>query len=117
MNNKKINTINKYLLVIFFILQPILELILSLFSDKNFSIAGISTATLIRYGLIGIITLLAIIANFKRKSTKIFIGILISYAIYIVLHYFGHGQSNVNIPLYSIDFFVVCQAKNEIFIS
>ena len=59
MNNKKINTINKYLLVIFFILQPILELILSLFSDKNFSIAGISTATLIRYGLIGIITFLA----------------------------------------------------------
>ena len=89
MNNKKINTINKYLLVIFFILQPILELILSLFSDKNFSIAGISTATLIRYGLIGIITFLAIIANFKRKSTKIFIGILISYAIYIVLHYYN----------------------------
>ena len=89
MNNKKINTINKYLLVIFFILQPILELILSLFSDKNFSIAGISLATLIRYGLIGIITLLAIIANFKRKSTKIFIGILISYAIYIVLHYYN----------------------------
>lgn len=89
MNNKKINTINKYLLVIFFILQPILELILSLFSDKNFSIAGISIATLIRYGLIAIITFLAIIANFKRKSTKIFIGILISYAIYIVLHYYN----------------------------
>lgn len=89
MNNKKINTINKYLLVIFFILQPILELILSLFSDKNFSIAGISIATLIRYGLIAIITLLAIIANFKRKSTKTFIGILILYAIYIVLHYYN----------------------------
>ena len=28
----------------------------------------------------------------------------------IVLHYFGHGQSNVNILLYSINFRAVCQA-------
>lgn len=89
MNNKKINTINKYLLVIFFILQPILELILSLFGDKSFSIAGISIATLIRYGLISIIIILAIVANIKRKCTKIFIGVLITYAIYIVLHYYN----------------------------
>ncbi len=97
MNNKKINTINKYLLVIFFILQPVLELALSLFSDKTFSIAGISIATLIRYSLIAVITILAIIANIKRKSTKFFIGILISYAVYIILHYYNIKNFDITI--------------------
>lgn len=97
MNNKKINTINKYLLVIFFILQPVLELALSLFSDKTFSIAGISIATLIRYSLIAFITILAIIANIKRKSTKFFIGILISYAVYIILHYYNIKNFDITI--------------------
>ena len=84
---EKINKINKNLLVIFFILQPILELILSLFEDKLLSIAGISIATLIRYGLIALIIILALIANFNRKSTKLFIGTLIIYGIFICIHY------------------------------
>jgi len=31
------------------------------------------------------------------------------------LHYFGHGQSNVNILLYFIDFWAICQVENENF--
>lgn len=85
----KINKINKYLLVVFFILQPLLELILSVFQDKSFAIAGISIATLIRYGLISLIIILAITANINRKSTKLFIGTLIIYAIFACIHYFN----------------------------
>lgn len=89
METTKINKINKYLLVVFFILQPFLELILSIFQDKTLAIAGISIATLIRYGLISLIIILAIIANIHRKSTKLFIGTLIIYAVFSCLHYFN----------------------------
>lgn len=84
---EKLNNINKILLVIFLMAQPILELILSLFKNDRFTIAGMSIATIIRYGLLAIIIGLAIIANIKRKSTKIFIGALVIYAGYIILHY------------------------------
>ncbi len=86
---EKINKINKYFLIVFFILQPILELILSIFNDEFFAIAGISIATLIRYALIAIIIFLAIFANLHKKSTKIFIGTLTLYAIFVCLHYFN----------------------------
>lgn len=84
---KKLNKINKYLLIIFFMLQPILELMLSTFKNDKFTIAGISIATLIRYGLLAVIIFIAVISNIKRKSTKMFIGLLVLYAVYIVLHY------------------------------
>ena len=32
------------------------------------------------------------------------------------MHYFGHGQSNVNILLYFIDFWAICQVENENFL-
>ena len=38
-----------------------------------------------------------------------------NFYVYIVLHYFGHGQSNVNILLYFIDFWAICQVENENF--
>ena len=84
---QKLNKINKYLLIIFFMLQPILELILSTFKNDKFTIAGISIATLIRYGLLAVIIFIAVISNIKRKSTKMFIGLLVLYAVYIALHY------------------------------
>lgn len=84
---QKLNKINKYLLIIFFMLQPILELILSTFKNDKFTIAGMSIATLIRYGLLAVIIFIAVISNIKRKSTKMFIGLLVLYAVYIALHY------------------------------
>lgn len=91
---EKLNKINKNLLIIFFMIQPILELILSLFKDNSFQIAGISIATLIRYGLLAVIIGMAVITHLKRKSTKIFIGTLIIYAIYIILHYLNSRSIN-----------------------
>ncbi len=92
---EKLNRVNRCLLVIFFALQPILELILSLFKDNKLAIGGISIATIIRYGLIFIIVALAIINNLKRKSTKLFIGILITYVIYLLLQYFNIKNFNI----------------------
>lgn len=82
-----IEKFNKILLVIFLMIQPILELILSLFKDNSFVVAGISIATIIRYGLLAIIIGIAVISNIKRKSTKFFIGYLAICATYIILHY------------------------------
>lgn len=91
---EKLNKINKKLLVIFFMIQPILELILSVFKDDSFQIAGMSIATLIRYGLLAVIIGMAVIANLKRKSTKLFIGSIIIYAVYIILHYWNSRSDN-----------------------
>lgn len=91
---EKLNKINKNLLIIFFMIQPILEIILSLFKDNSFQIAGISIATLIRYGLLAVIIGMAVITHLKRKSTKIFIGTLIIYAIYTILHYLNSRSIN-----------------------
>lgn len=87
MNLEKVNKVNKYLLVLYFILQPILELILSVFKDNVLSIGGISIATLVRYGMLAVMIAIAVVCNFKRKSTKVFLGSLILYAVFFVLHY------------------------------
>lgn len=90
MNSEKINKINKWLVVAFLIMQPILELIITLFKNDSFSIAGMSIGTIIRYGLLAVIIALTVLLNLKRKSTKIFIGTIIIYGIYIVLHYINN---------------------------
>lgn len=92
---EKLNKINKNLLIVFFMIQPILELILSLFKDNSLQIAGISIATLIRYGLLAAIVGIAVITHLKRKSTRIFIGAIIVYAAYIIAHYLNSRSGNV----------------------
>lgn len=95
MNREKINKINKYLLVAFLMLQPILELLLAVFKDNSFSIAGISVATLIRYGLFAVIMFMTVIPNLKRKSTKIFICALVVYVLYFAIHYINIRNFNL----------------------
>lgn len=75
--------------MIFLIMQPILELILNLFGDNSFSIAGISVATLLRFGIFAVILILAVVANFKKKSTIFFMGYLAICAVYIFIHQFN----------------------------
>lgn len=94
MNAEKINKINKWILVVFLVIQPILELFLAVFEDEGFSIAGISIATLIRYGMLAVMVLLAVVFNMKRKSTKIFIGTMCIYGIYCILHFLNNHNYN-----------------------
>lgn len=103
MNSEKINKINKWLLVIFLVLQPILELIITLFKNDKLTVAGVSIATIIRYGLLALVIVLAVLSNLRRKSTKIFIVAMIIYAIYIIFHFVNIkdfdaviSESNIN---------------------
>ncbi len=89
LNEIRINKLNKILLVIFFSVQPVLQLLLDLFGDKAFSVFGISIATIIRYCLFGTISVLVVTANIKNKATKFFIGYILVCAIYILLQYFN----------------------------
>ncbi len=95
MDRKKINVISKYLLVIFLMLQPILELLLAVFKDNVFSVGNISFATLIRYGLFIVLLFMTIIPNLKRKSTRVFMCSLVLYLIYFVVHYMNIKTFNV----------------------
>ena len=87
MNSEKINKINKWLVVAFLIMQPILELFITLFKNDRFTIVGMSIGTIIRYGLLAIIIILAVLSNLKRKSTKLFIGTVVIYGIYMIVHF------------------------------
>jgi len=82
-----LNKLNKKLLIGFIILQPILQLVLSVFDDEGFAIGGISVATMVRYALIGTITVLAVIANFKRKCTRLFLCYMGLSGIFAVVQY------------------------------
>ena len=90
MNSEKINKINKWLVVAFLIMQPILELIITFLKNDRFSIGGMSIGTIVRYGLLAVIIILAVWQNFKRKSTKLFIGTMVVYGIYMIMHYFNN---------------------------
>lgn len=87
----------KNLLIIFFAIQPLLEIILELCSDKYFEIGGISVATLIRYGIIGVIVVATLIITFDKRTTKIFICYLVAVAIYTVLQWLNLKDYNVTI--------------------
>lgn len=87
MNAEKINKINKWLLVIFLAIQPILELIITWSKNGKFIIGGMSLGTVIRYFLLAIIVMLAILNNLKRKSTKIFIVTMIVYGGYTICQF------------------------------
>lgn len=88
-DTQKLNKFNKILLIIFFALQPVLEILVSLFKDDFLSIAGVPLSTITRYLLFAVIFVLAILANYKKKSTWVLLGYTALCGMYIVLHYFN----------------------------
>ncbi len=86
-DSQKLNRINRILLIVFFALQPVLEMLISIFKDDFLSIAGIPFSTIIRYLLFAAIFVLAVVANYKKKSTWVLLGYSVVCGIYMVLHY------------------------------
>lgn len=86
MNTSKINDISKKLLIVFFWLQPVLDLVSNVFDESCFSIFGICYTTLMRFGIFAAVLFLTIIANIKKKITLVFIGYLMVYAIFVFMH-------------------------------
>jgi len=74
------------LLVAFIILQPILDIYMVLF-DSKIQVMGISLATIFRFGMVGILTLLTIIKCPKNKSTKAILAYGVIVLIYAIVHH------------------------------
>lgn len=76
----------KKLFIIFIILQPILDIYMSLL-DTKIQILGMSLATIIRFLWVFVMMIFVMIHARKNKSTKVFIGYGILVAIYTVFHH------------------------------
>ncbi len=88
--------ITKKIFIFFIIMQPILDIYMSLF-DEKIQIAGISLATIIRFLLVFIMVVLTMIHTRKNKSTKFFIGYAIVVFIYTILHHINASTFSVNL--------------------
>ncbi|MBP3463607.1 MAG: WecB/TagA/CpsF family glycosyltransferase [Clostridia bacterium] len=85
-NKMDLIKLTKKLFIIFIILQPILDIYMSLF-DSKIQILGMSLATIIRFLWVFVMMIFVMIHARKNKSTKIFIGYGILVAIYTVFHH------------------------------
>ena len=72
-NKMDLIKLTKKLFIIFIILQPILDIYMSLF-DSKIQILGMSLATIIRFLWVFAMMIFVMIHARKNKSTKIFIG-------------------------------------------
>ena len=66
-NEKVINKIKYYLLILFVVIQPILD-IYYLYTDKVVNMIGFSPSTIIRVGITGILVLLTLITTRNKKN-------------------------------------------------
>lgn len=95
-NKIDLKSLAKKIFVVFMILQPILDIYMSLF-DEKIQIAGVSLATIIRFLLVFIMLVLVMIYTRKNKSTKFFIGYVVLVAIYTICHHINATKFSVNL--------------------
>lgn len=81
------------LLIAFIILQPILDIYMLLF-DSKILVAGISLATIFRFSMIGVLTMLTIIKCPKKKSTIAIIAYGVIVMLYMVVHHLNALKVN-----------------------
>ena len=84
-NEKLTNKIKYYLLILFVVIQPVLD-IHYLYTEEVVNAIGFSPSTIIRIGIVAILGILTIL-TVKDKKSWIFISIYLSLVgIYTVLH-------------------------------
>ena len=93
----------KKIFIIFMIIQPILDVYMTLF-DSKIQIVGISLATIIRFGIVFIMTLMIMIHARKNKSTKIFIGYMILVVVYTIFHHINASTFSIELPTVKYSF-------------
>ena len=76
----------KNLFVAFMIIQPILDIYMSLF-DKKLQIVGVSLATILRFMWVFVMLIMTLFYARKNKSTKLFIGYAVIMLVYIIIHH------------------------------
>ena len=95
-NKMDLIKLTKKLFIIFIILQPILDIYMSLF-DSKIQILGMSLATIIRFLWVFAMMIFVMIHARKNKSTKIFIGYGILVAIYTVFHHINSASFKIQL--------------------
>lgn len=87
-NESFIDTFVRKLLIAYVILQPVLDIYMSLF-DKHIQIAGTSLATIIRFFMVAFMAALVMLHPKKKKLTVCFSVFLGLVAVYTVIHHFN----------------------------
>ena len=85
LNTQYINKMKYYLLILFIIIQPILD-IHYLYTEKVVNIIGFSPSTIIRITIVLILTLMTLITLNNKKILKLIIPYLSLILIYTVFH-------------------------------
>lgn len=88
-------------IIIFMIIQPILDIYMVLF-DEKIQIVGVSLATIFRFATVGIMTILVMIYARKNRSTKLWILYVGLVAIYCIFHHINANKFNVELNSTSI---------------
>lgn len=78
----------RHLLIAYVILQPILDIYMTLF-DGYIQIANTSLATVLRFLMVAVMAAIVIIRTRKNKLTLCFVGFLGLVAVYTVIHHFN----------------------------
>lgn len=94
--SKNYKDIARKALVAFLIIQPILDLYMSLF-DKYIQIAGVSLATAFRFAFVFALFVFVLSFNLKRRATVIFAIYACLIAIYTVFHHFNAATFSVEL--------------------
>ena len=94
-NEKVINKIKYYLLILFVVIQPILD-IHYLYTEKVVNIIGFSPSTIIRITIVLILTLMTLITLNNKKILKLIIPYLSLILIYTVFHIINTNLICVN---------------------
>lgn len=93
---EKINELIKKMLVIFIVIQPLLDIYMVL-CDKKIQIMGNSLATIVRFAVVFIMLTLTIYNNREKKTTKWLYTYLTITVIYFILHHLNVKNFNVNL--------------------
>lgn len=92
----KLNHWIQMLCILFIIVQPFLDIYMVLF-DSKIQIMGISLATIFRFVMVGILTVLTMIKCPKKKSTKCIIVYGIIVILYAIFHHLNALKVNDSI--------------------
>ena len=90
---ENIRKLNKFLILLFILLQPELDMIRQLFG-ANFEIFGFSLLELINILLIGLIFIFTIITYPKKEKLLKWIWLIIPYILYFIIHYYNITKFN-----------------------
>lgn len=96
-NKVDLKKLVKKIFIVFMIMQPVLDIYMCLF-DSKIQILGVSLATIIRFAVVFLMTILIMIHARKNKSTKFLLGYAILVGVYAIFHHLNAVRFTVELP-------------------